>query len=300
MHDIVLIPTFRRPEYLTLCLEHIVEAMAQADGWKQVIVMHDQHTMESVETTRQVVRSFQEKLQVEFDVRKPHQYYGNSYNCLELYKTAFDAGTARYIYLIEDDVLVTPDFFAWHEAVQERGDYFATVGWKCMRNKDFKQSDDPSGYIETNKDFASIGICWRPDKLRTFIRHATPEYYSNSDAYLRKAFPNSRYHGGWTEQDGIVTRMLEETNDRWIAWPSRSRCTHVGISGYHRNAGYKFAGQNAGRNINECVDELRHAVRTPGRLAQLSQDPFNDVDVLPTVGAWAPEDLHVTQRLGIV
>lgn len=300
MHDIILIPTFRRPEYLTLCLEHIAAAMPQADGWKQVVVMHDQHTMENTGSTRHVVTSFQERLQIEFDVRQPHSYYGNSYNCLELYRWALTQTGARYIYLIEDDVLVTPDFFAWHEAVQDRGDYFATVGWKCMRNKDFKPSQDPTGYIETNKDFASIGVCWRPEKLETFVKHATLEYYANSDAYLRKAFPNSRHHGGWTEQDGIITRMLEETNDRWLVWPNLPRCTHIGISGYHRNAGYKFGGQNAGRNLDECVDELRQAVRTPGMLQKLSQDPFNDVDVLPVVGFWETDDLHMTQRLGTV
>jgi hypothetical protein len=262
--------------------------------------MHDQHTQESVASTRRVVERFQQKLQIEFEVRQPHNYYGNSYNCLELYRAALSQTGARYIYLIEDDVLVTSDFFAWHEAVQERGDYFATVGWHCARNKAFVSSDDPTGYIETNKDYASIGVCWRPGKLETFVNHATPSYYADSAAYLQRTFPNSQYGAGWTEQDGIVTRMLEEKNDRWIAWPTRSRCTHIGVSGYHRNAGYKFVGRDAGRDLDSCVEELRAAVSTPGRLKALSCDPFNDVDVLPTVGNWNPEDLHLTQRLGIV
>ena len=300
MHDVVLIPTFRRPEYLTLCLEHIVAAMPQADGWKQVIVTHDQHGMypDSVEPTRRVVQSFQEKMQIEFSVRLPHNHYGNSFNCLELYKQGLACTGARYIYLIEDDVLIAPDFFAWHEAVQERGDYFATVGWNCFRNPAFQRSNDPNAYIETNKDYASIGVCWRPENLKTFVAHATPAYFANSAAYLERTFPKSQYGAGWTEQDGIITRMLEETNDRVVAWPSRSRCFHVGVSGYHRTAGYQFKGQNAGRNLEECVAELRAAL-VSNRIKSLACDPFCDIEYsVEETPTWRTEDLYVAQRLG--
>lgn len=298
MHDIILIPTFKRPEYLTLCLEHIAIALAQADGWKQIIVMHDQHTLENTRQTEQVVARFADSLQITLDKRQPHRYYGNSYNCLELYRHALACSGVRYIFLIEDDVLVAPDFFAWHEAVQERGDYFATVGWNCFRNKSFVRTLDPAGYIETNKDFASIGVCWRPEKLATVVAHANPAYYANSAAYLQRTFPKSGLGAGWTEQDGIITRMLEETNDRWLAWPTRMRCFHVGVSGYHRNAGHKFAGQNAGRNLNESVEELRAALLSD-RIKSLACDSFNDIEYdRQPIPVWQPADLHMTQRLG--
>ncbi len=302
MHDIVLIPTFRRPEYLTLCLEHIAAALPLADGWKQIIVMHDMHGRyaEPVDASRRVVESFKEKLQIEFHVRAPHNYYGNSYNCLELYRQALDQPGVRLIYLIEDDVLVTPYFFAWHEAVQDRSNYFATVGWTCFRNTNFKRSDNPCGYIETNKDYASIGVCWRPEKLATFVAHATPEYYDNSAAYLQRTFPSSQYGAGWTEQDGIITRMLEEANNRWVAWPSRSRCFHVGVSGFHRAAGHQFKGLNARRDLDECVEELRAALLS-NTIKSLVSDPFGDVEYSTEVTPpWLPENLYVAQRLGIL
>ncbi len=298
MRDIVLVPTYGRAEYLTLCLENLAAATGAIE--KEVWISHDRHHNDAgavigeSERSRPVAENFAGAFRkVDFQVRAPHSFVGNSYNCLELYKAAASLSDVRYIYLVEDDVLVSSDFFSWHEAVQARGDYFATVGWQCFRNPAFKLTDDPTGYIETNKDFASIGVCWRREKLAPFLRHATPEYYRNPTVYLPQNFPKSQHGTGWSEQDGIITRMLEETNDRWLAWPSLPRCVHVGISGYHRPQGYRFAG-----DVVDRVKALKRVISVPGELARLSRDPFNDVGSLSDARAWRPEDLHVTQRLG--
>lgn len=296
MDDIVLIPTFARPEYLQLCLEHLVAADGGKD--KVVHISHDRHTtdpssiLNEIKLTEQVVAAFQGKFrELYLQVRPPHPYIGNPCNFLELYKNSYDVAS-RYVYLVEDDVLVAPDFFKWHEAVQARGDYFVTVGWHCIRNPLVKPSTDPTAYIESTRDFSSIGICWKPDKLSALVKHATPEYYRQMAGYLGRTFPGSPIPAGqWTEQAGVVTRLLHETKNRWVAWPALARVAHVGISGYHRPGGHRFDG-----SLEQRVSDLRTAVRDGKVLNSLSKDPFDDVGALSHIPEWSEADLHVVQR----
>lgn len=296
MRDVITIPTYNRPEYLEVCLDHIMRAEGAQE--KTVLIQHDFHfsdyvNPQTVADYKQVIEKFHTAFRdnLRFGFIQHHANGGNSWNVFSLYKQAL-AEEPRYVFHVEDDVLVSPDFFKWHEAVQARGDYFATVGWKCIRNRQVVRSEDPTAYIESTRDFASIGVCWRPEKLASFVSHATPAYFANPSNYFRNAFPGSPIpDNNWTEQDGIITRMLHETKDRWCAWPLMPRCTHVGIQGYHRAGGHRFDG-----NLEQRVDELRSAAYTPGMLARLSRDPYNDVSVLESVPAWEPSGLHVTQR----
>lgn len=301
MQDIVLIPTFARPEYLALCLEHLANADGGPD--KVVWISHDRHSQDTpriekeIENTIQVVGDYQKAFaELRFTVRPPHAHIGNPTNFLELYKEAYlRQPEFRYVYLVEDDVLVAQDFFRWHEAVQVRGDYFCTVGWHCVRNPDVKPGTDPNEYIESLRDFSSIGICWRHEKLAAFVRHATPEYYRSMANYLRGAFPGSPIPAGqWTEQAGIVTRLLHETRNRTVAWPVSRRCSHVGVSGYHRPNGHRFGG-----DMDERIKALRAAVYSKG-IQGMSHDFTDDIEPVLPCQHWLPENLRVVMQVPYV
>lgn len=302
MRDLVLIPTFARPEYLALALEYL----AAADGAKEkeVWIAHDRHNndggnvLKELELTKQVVnahslgRSF---AKVRFIERTPHHFIGNPSNFLELYKEAYSQPDVRYVYMVEDDVLVGKDFFTWHETVQERGDYFCTVGWHCIRNSEVPASNDPTGYIESTRDFSSIGVCWKREKLEPLVRHAHVAYYSRMAVYLGSQFPGSPIPAGqWTEQAGVVTRLLHETGNRWIAWPTLRRCSHVGVSGYHRPNGHRFGGM-----LGDRITALRAAVSTD-KIVGMNKDFGGDIEPLLDYQPWTPEQLHVTQRFPYV
>lgn len=296
MHDVVLIPTFNRPEYLWLCLEHL----AAADGGpeKHIHVLHDAHTRDTqtqrndFALTRQVIEHWHKQFaHVTTTWRDPHHYIGNVLNFLEGYKAAYTNPEVRYAYLVEDDVLVGQDFFRWHEAVQARGDYFCTVGWHCVRYDAATKNGNPTQYIESTMDFSSIGVCWQREKLAPFVKHATTMYYRDHRTYLAGAFPGSPINPGtWTEQAGIVTRLLHETKDRWVAWPTLRRCSHVGVSGYHRPHGHVFTGDLAKR-----VRDLRAAVADT-RIIGMNRDFGGDIEPVLPAQDWQPEQLNVVQR----
>ncbi len=296
MRDIVIIPTYARPDYLWVCLEHLQRAAA--DRPLEFWVFQDKrerpqfHWIEqdSLET-RNVVAAFPQ-LNIRFTERQPHSYLGNPLNFLEAYKEAH-ASDARYVYLVEDDVLVSSDFFQWHEAVQARADYFVTVGWHNIRNRHVQKCDDPTAYIETTVDYSSIGVCWRRENLAAIARHARIEYYRDISGYCQTAFPgNPIPYGQWTEQAGLIMRELLQVKDaRTVAWPCVQRCAHVGTYGYHR------AGQPLGGNLQQRVAALREATADPHRLAGMVHDQFKDIEPLPAIPEWRPEQLHVVQSL---
>ena len=296
--DIILIPTYARPEYLFLCLEHIAASMTNGTP-REIWVIQDRHTQplpnlecQRLETPK-VVEAFANVLNLRFIERPPHPYWGNPCNFLEAYKEAY-ATDARYVYLIEDDVLVAPDFFRWHEAVQRRGDYFVTVGWHCIRNKDVRKSTDPTEYIETTCDYSSIGVCWRREKLAAIVRHATPRYYGDLQGYCAATFPNNPIpRGQWTEQAGLIMReLLQDKDSRLVAWPSLPRAAHVGAYGYHRPQGQRFPG-----DLQERVKALRQATADAGQLARMVNDPYRDIEPLPVIPTWKEEDLRCVQSL---
>lgn len=300
MYDIVIVPSYFRPEYLQLALEHL----ATADGAGEKIVwveqdracVHTPHLVSELPHVRQVISRFANAFEaLIYSERPPNGYIGNPCNFLEAYKRAYKCADARYVYLVEDDVLVSKDFFRWHEAVQATDDFFVTVGWHCVRNPEVKPSTDPTEYITSYRDYSSIGVCWKREKLEALAKHARPEYYQDMAGYLRGAFPGNPIPAGqWTEQAGVVTRLLHETRTRLVAWPSLRRCAHVGVSGYHRPRGHQFAG-----GLDQRIAGLRAAV-SDQRIQSMSRDFADDIEPVTVPGEWTPEQLHIVQHVPYV
>src|SRR5208282_4467835 len=162
--DIVLLPTYFRPEYLQLCLEHLVKAEGITS--KEIWILQDHHLndeyIHAVEEnwTQEVLASWKPytALDIKF-IRLPfHITPGNSRNVLEGYRRAYHTD-AQFVYLVEDDVFVQPDFFQWHEAVQADGDYYCSIAHGCYhRNKEVRTDIADSGaYFTSHRDYASLG-----------------------------------------------------------------------------------------------------------------------------------------------
>ena len=281
MSDVVIITTYNRPDYLRLCLEYL--SRAQGIEAKDIWIF--------VDRGRSLMREFYEVV-VDFPrlrttpwFRTEHSYMGNSMNTLEAYKDAYQTD-AKFVYLVEDDVLVQPDFFTWHEAVQSRDDFMCSIGYRCVRNAEADKSiTDPTAYFTTARDFASIGVCWRREKLEPVVKHANAEYYGNTGGYLNHHFPNNRFADSFTEQDGLIMRVLGDTHGN-ICWPYLPRCYHVGFNGYNRPRGSRYTYQ-----------EIKDIIHDAAKVKAADRD-FGDIEVVPTsaVPQWSARDLHQIQH----
>lgn len=274
MKDIALITTYFRPEFLSLCLEYLSKAEGARDNKEYWIFndfrFEDEHRHSNdLRWTKEVLEK--SPLPYRFIQREPHNYAGNSYNTLEAYKEAY-ATDARFVYLIEDDVLVTPDYFLWHEAIQEKeSDALCSVGYRCIRNSAARKDiSDAGSYFTSKKDYASVGVCWRREHLKEIVDHATPEYYANMGGYLDSRFPQDIFSGWFHEQDGLVMRVMHEQN-AFVAWSFVPRCFHMGGYGYHR------FGKRPDGQLQNKIDTLRGWIYDGAKLKEMFPD-FNDME----------------------
>lgn len=299
-HDIVLLPSYYRPEFLHLCLEHLM--FATGGQQKDVWVVQDRHHNDKSDLlmrladVRATVDLFRDKFAgFRYIERTPHPFVGNPLNFLEAYKEAHATTNARLVYLVEDDVMVTKDFFLWHEAMQALHKPFVSVGWHCIRDTSgVKMTADPHGYVTSFRDFSSIGLCWRREYLAPVVEHARREYYTNPGPYLTQVFPHSPIpRNQWTEQAGLITRLLhDEPGGRLVTWAGAPRVGHIGISGYHRRQGHQFTGPLASR-----VKALRSIYKDTKALLRLHKSQWDDINAPQDPGPWTPEHLFCHQHV---
>lgn len=293
--DLILIPTYFRPEFLYLCLEHILNAEGGRDC--HVIVLHDHHIGETFDQAAEVrdmahVRdSFADCFSYFYIYeRPPHGNYGPTLSIFEGYREALKTDAER-IYMIQDDVLVAPDFFRWNRTMQRKfPDCFCSIGWRNMRWID----NDSKSYLRSEVDYSSIGVCWPRQTLEEIVKHSCTEYYSNPITYIANHFPNNPVPPTqWTEEDGIIKRMLLQPGaHHTILWPTKERCAHVGITGYHRT-GVHFRGSMPYR-----VEALRAAAQSTATISSMTNEDYGapDIHSLAPYTPWSEEELYEAQH----
>lgn len=281
MKDVILITTYNRPDYLRLCLEYLAAAPGIGNCEVRVCIDRGKGLLREF---YDVVNDFRTQIALSTTVRPEHSYMGNSFNTLEAYKEAYQTN-AQFVYLVEDDVLVRPDFFKWHEAVQSRGDFMCSVAYRCSRNSEARRDiTDATAYFTTARDYASVGVCWRREKLAPVLEHAKEEYYRDLKGYLVSHFPNNRFSDCYTEQDGLIMRVMGETHG-YTAWPYVPRAYHVGVVGYNRPRGPRLSYQ-----------EIKEMIHSQEKIRTADKD-FGDIEVVPTSPTpdWLPQDLYCIQ-----
>jgi hypothetical protein len=242
MKNIVLIPAWRRADFLTVCTERILAANG-AD--RNVYVFSLDRTYSS--EVDLVARGFPLEKVIRYTPH--HRFAGNSFNVLEGYKLCnmiAPKHLSRLVYLIEEDIFVGKDFFDWHERVSEQHEAFC---YSAVRNQNDERMTkgemgcNPSDVYRFGK-YQSLGVSWRPNHLAEVIQHAKMEYYSANERYLMRKFPKSAFGSMWTEQDGLINRIMEAGVHTAI-YPTVPRAYHAGFIGYNRK----------GSQLPGCLEE---------------------------------------------
>lgn len=220
MREIVIVPTFERPELLFLCLKYIREA----DPDIKIRLFPDRGTWRSV---RAAAATFNAEIQHVPE----HDYYGNSYVTMEAYRWAYNEGY-HLTYLVEDDVFVHSDFFDWHRKMHDEfSDIFGAMGWIFNRHAPIEQAEMFQPW------FYSVGVSFAQPKLGLIAEHASPRYYTDMAGYIKKRFSSSPLNDPFnvmhTEQDGLIQRILDKDKTQTVS-PGIAKCSHMGFGGYNR------------------------------------------------------------------
>lgn len=228
MKEIVLVPTYKRPEMLFYCLS-LIRAI---EPRIPIAVFPDRGTYNDKEFT-EVMDSFDPEVTLACVVPE-HDYYGNTMNTMEAFRWAYNCGCERIFY-VEDDVMVHWDFFKWHREIHEECEgleIFASMGWIFNR------------YAPITTDvlfqpwYYSVGTCFTREKLKLIVDHATPRYYKDMPGYIEKAFSGSSLNTVHQdiqhfEQDGLIQRVMDRDRSQ-VVCRGMASCTHLGTFGYNK------------------------------------------------------------------
>jgi hypothetical protein len=255
--DVVLVPAWERPELLFHCLDRISKAdtIENHEVWV-LIDAHKEHRYHENPQLRQVVEKFPQ-LVTRSIRRVPHSCHGNSLNVLSGMKMAYEFG-ASYVYLIEEDVMISKDFFRWHKAVMQQGNWFCSIGVTCTRRSDWPLEGSVSDYWLSASDYASLGVCLARESLKSIVPHVTRDYLEAQGSYIAKTFAGDRFGNEFHEQDGLILRVMGKI-DGLAAWPCVPRAWHCGFWGYNRSDRKPFwEGATLDEKIRYCGDLLQN------------------------------------------
>jgi hypothetical protein len=273
MRDVVLVPCYERPEFTRLCLQYLSRARGIEN--KEVCLFIDNHKEKSFVEIFDAQRPNLTLINELFPDRAfasceiAHESYGNSRNVVDALKFGYNIGAER-IYLVEDDILVAPDFFSWHEAVLEQPDVFVSCSTALSKSAHF-QINGPLAMDEGYFDPAAYYLAVGP-----YSSHAAAFKRDNLGLVLRYLSMIDDWHSGW-EQDLCTQRYLASRGLR-SAWPFMPRAYNIGWYSYHINTGRKFTG-----TLHEQSKAVEETVRDQHALQAISA---NNAAVTPLPEHW--------------
>lgn len=250
--DVVLIPTWRRPEMLWHTLENIKLARG-ADKLHYIFKLDSGFDHEVFN----VIARFPFSYEVDRTRTVPYRMTKQSYSLLTGYRTAAEKSTGK-VYLIEEDIFVARSFFEWHTAVHDANpNLFCSIA-APNHNRRFQDTGTRDEYYLSTDDYCSWGVCWDRNVLLNVLNtHAVAEYYENPQGYSRR-FKDHPLGTRYMEQDGLLRRA------QWmygmnapIAYPWSGHAYHAGVYGYNRGAGpYGSLADRIAWVANVCYSDL--------------------------------------------
>jgi hypothetical protein len=262
--DVLIIPCWRRPEFLWHCLDNLRRAVGIGD--LHVLFRpdrgHDPRIHDVIDEFGPQLASYG----VEVPPRCPYRRGKQSANVLGAYLRAA-AITRRYVFMVEEDVMVARDFLRWHYAVQAaQPQLFCSIAARNT-NRAVPEAADPEAYYVTNLDYCSLGVCFeRSVIVRRIAPHVRREYFENPGAYCQQLWSRSLVGAGHVEHDGLIRRIQEEQGARRpIAYPYRPRAFHAGYFGYPRRGSINGALSHRIREVGATIYDLEAMHSAPDR-----------------------------------
>lgn len=180
----------------------------------------------------------------------------------------------KLLMLVEEDVIVAPDFIRWSRAVHETFHPFYAYG---IVPAEVTPDGDPShvglhevkvspeGHI-SGAWFCAWGCSWPRESLPAILEHDVPEYHSNQCAYLADRFPAYTHYGcAW---DGLMLRVFGAVPGRKGAYPHLARCGNIGVYGTFRSRVVPWKAQTLEGRIEEVGELMKH----PDQVQALAHD----------------------------
>lgn len=232
MSDIVIMPGFNRPEYFQVWTE-IIQKADNADEMLYIFCLDNGYDKKYDE----LIAQFPYRCAA---IRMDNLQLGlgkQSRNVLNglIAGAQWAKQNNGLVFYVEEDVFIAKDFFRWHREVhKQQKEIFCSIGTK-NNNTNWKTDGMPGHYYMSDRpDYQALGSCFKPDVILEYIApHFCMDYLMNPTSYCLHNFPKSIIGNIWTEQDGLIRRIME-INHKYACFPCVPRGYHAGIYGYNR------------------------------------------------------------------
>lgn len=274
MTDAVLIPCWRRPEFLQATLTRIKLARGSED-------LHYLFAVDRGSDPRvhEVIEAFPYRKR---KVISHHPYRGPAYNILEgyreLYRSTVDGDR---IYLIEDDVFIAEDFFEYHDEAWDLDDEAKIVS--ACKNQNLakpKNYVDSASAVYRHVSYQSLGVSFDRRIFPEILEHASRAYYLDPIEYCATRLPDKKLPESAASQDGLIHRIVRK-NLWWTIYPIIPRAFHAGFYGWNRN-GIPLSG-----SVEDAANRL--LIMTDHEMNQLADPDFRDIERCDLIRATSVE-----------
>lgn len=164
------------------------------------------------------------------------------WNILNSIKAGYNSGAKR-VYLVEEDIMVRPNFFEYHEHTLD------DVDVSCGRKDKMFWKEFPGLYTNS-------GSAFRREMIAKLIPHINDIYFSELREYMDRELPPS-----WDSQsnldDGLIRRVIRANNFS-VAYPEVGVCAHQGFHYYNEIDRY----MNREGSLQERIDRLEKMLTT--------------------------------------
>jgi len=229
--SIVVMPTLKRTEMLALALERLASQSVDNLEIRIFLDTCEASKLDEVEFVRDMYLPGAQIYRAGTHIEAP----SGCWNILNAIKSGYDSG-AEFVFLIEEDVMLYPEYFQWHFAVQDSSRLLASCG---RRKKEYK-----------TEFYTNPGSCLNRKLLDCVVPHINEDYFNNRFGYLNSHFEVMEDAGDL--DDGIIRRVIKQKQAE-VIYPKAPVVAHQGFWAYQKLTQYKTHG-----TIQERIEQLRN------------------------------------------
>lgn len=268
---IAVIPMFGRAEMLWHCLERL--RLADKPDNLQILFKPDYgYDPEIVDVMRMF--SF-DRADVLTPKKHPfHPASKQSANVLSgLYHAHRDAWPDGIVHLIEDDVMIGPDHFIWHEKAHNESPLFAAISSANCNGGEVQATNQTA--VLSSGTYRGIGASFRASVINRFIApHIGTPYYNAPRQYIAKTFTPDPFMGSWVEQDGLIRRIQMRTHLA-VGYAHEPQSFHAGWYGANRK------GKRPKGTLTQRIDKVGQTIYNADAMQAAAERPEFYADSKP-------------------
>lgn len=252
--NVVLIPAFNRAEFLTIALEHIATNPDFKENYYLLAFDHGGRSDNPL-----VFSDWLQKHAVRGHVtNRELRYTGlmkQSWNVIQGYREALSI-TDELVYMIEDDIMISPYFFRWHKAIPTD----ISIGTRSVRIP-FEPIENLELYYLAS-DYQSLGVCFKKGTLAEFLTYFTDTYFENPRLAIKNHFGiNPPVSLNFVEQDALFHNIIKSRNIQ-VGFSAYGLAFHAGFSG-------KSRGKRVTGSLSEKVAKIKNIIYDPEKMKQV-------------------------------